>query len=378
MILFKMSKKKSIREIFFQGIDLNLSWKEQIMEKKGNRLSNIELLRIVSMLGIITLHYFHEDMGGVSTYAVFPNFIWIFSKILQSMAVPLVNCFVLITGYFMISKKELSFRKPVELLLITVWYGLISYGISILCGVHTFSLSGFLYATIPFFEGKRWFVETYIILILLAPFMNKTLIYISKKTFELLLCIQLLLFSVWYSVGLSAPLLDDGYGIINFITLYMIGSYLRLHGNSIRWISKSIWMGMVIYLGCSAITFCMGLFENSFGYAFITNIVGSVALFVIFLQMDFGSNKTINRISSYVFDVYFVHSDTNTSKLLFQNVLKSSSIGNNILVLPHLLVTLPLIYLLGIVAGWLRKRIWKKSVGKWLNYSEFVNQKIEV
>ena len=135
---------------------------------------------------------------------------------------------------------------------------------------------------------------------------------------------------------------------------------------------------MVIYLGCSAITFCMGLFENSFGYAFITNIVGSVALFVIFLQMDFGSNKTINRISSYVFDVYFVHSDTNTSKLLFQNVLKSSSIGNNILVLPHLLVTLPLIYLLGIVAGWLRKRIWKKSVGKWLNYSEFVNQKIEV
>lgn len=348
------------------------------MAKPNERASNIELLRIISMLGIITLHYFNEDMGGVSAFAVFPELLWIVSKALQSLAVPLVNCFVLITGYFMIERRELSFRKPVDLFLITAWYGLISYGISLLCGIHSFSLSGIVYAIIPFFAGKRWFVETYIILILVAPYINRVLISISRKAFESLLAIQILLFSVWYSVGLSAPLLDDGYGIINFITLYMIGSYLRLRGNSIRWISKSAWIGVVIYLGCSAITFCAGLFVNSFGYAFVTNIAGAVALFVTFLHMDFGSNKIINRISSYAFDVYFVHSDVNTSKILFQTVLKSSLIGNSIFVFPHLLVTLPLIYLLGIAAGWLRKWIWETSIGKWLRHSKLMNRKIEV
>lgn len=348
------------------------------MKKANKRASNIELLKIISMIGIIMLHYFNEDMGGVSAFAIFPGFLWIFSKLLQSLAVPLVNCFVLITGYFMIERRNLSLRKPMDLFLITAWYGLISYGISLLCGIHSFSLSGIIYATIPFFAGKRWFVETYIILIMFAPFVNKVLISISKKAFESLLVIQILLFSVWYSVGLSAPLLDDGYGIINFITLYMLGSYLRLYENSIRWISKSAWIGGMIYLGCGVITFCAGLFVNSFGYAFVTNIVGSVVLFVTFLHMDFGSNKIINQISSYAFDVYFVHSDVNSSKLLFQTVFKSNMIENSIIVIPHLLIILPLIYLLGITAGWLRRRIWEKSVGKWLNYSVFVNQKIEI
>ncbi|WP_291236076.1 hypothetical protein [Frisingicoccus sp.] len=85
------------------------------MAKPNERASNIELLRIISMLGIITLHYFNEDMGGVSAFAVFPELLWIVSKVLQSLAVPLVNCFVLITGYFMIERRELSFRKPVDL-----------------------------------------------------------------------------------------------------------------------------------------------------------------------------------------------------------------------------------------------------------------------
>lgn len=348
------------------------------MENPNERESNIEMLRIVSMFGIIILHYFNKDMGGMSTFAVFPNFLWIFSKCLQSLAVPMVNCFVLITGYFMIERKELSFRKPVELLLITAWYGVASYVISLFYGIHSFSMSGILYAVIPFFAGRRWFVETYIILILIAPFISRMLNVIGKTAFELLIVIQVILFSIWYSIGSSAPLLDDGYGIINFITLYMIGAYLKLYANSSRWILKSVCQGVVLYLSCSAITFCAGLFMNSFGYAFFTNIMGAVALFVTFLYIDFGHNKIINHISSYALDVYFVHSDANTSKILFQVALKSTLIGNSILVFPHLVVTLFLIYLLGIGAGWIRKTFFENSVGKWLDCIEVLNQKIEV
>ena len=184
---------------------------------KSLRQSNIELLRIISMLGIISLHYFNSDFGGVGTTLSFPGVRWIFAYAIISLSIPLVNCFVLITGYFMGNKRELSIGKVCELLLITAFYGSASYLIACLKGLTVFSIKGLVCAIIPFFEGKRWFVETYLILLLVAPFINIIISECERRALTILLFIQILLFSIWYSIGYSAPVLDDGYGITNFI-----------------------------------------------------------------------------------------------------------------------------------------------------------------
>ena len=41
------------------------------MDKRRDRESNIELLRILAMLGVIILHYNNRDMGGVALYSRF-------------------------------------------------------------------------------------------------------------------------------------------------------------------------------------------------------------------------------------------------------------------------------------------------------------------
>ena len=70
------------------------------------RSSNLELLRIVSMCGIVDMHYF--GMGGAVQNSTFPAFSWFVTHFLNSFCIPLVNCFVLITGYFFPSAMPLS------------------------------------------------------------------------------------------------------------------------------------------------------------------------------------------------------------------------------------------------------------------------------
>lgn len=114
------------------------------------RNSNLELLRIISMCGIIIIHYSGSELGGAVQNALFPNFSWMFTHFLNAFCVPLVNCFVLITGYFLIDKMTFSLKKPVSLLFITAFYGLLSYIVAAFAGIEPYQ-GGVLYALFPYF-----------------------------------------------------------------------------------------------------------------------------------------------------------------------------------------------------------------------------------
>ena len=279
------------------------------MKTAGQRTSNFELLRIISMCGIIAIHYANSEIGGAAQNVVFPNFSWMYVHFVGAFCTPLVNCFVLISGYFLIERKALQIRKAINLICITAFYGAASYLIAMLCTNQTWSVQDFVYAVIPFFKGTRWFVETYIILILLAPFLNKALRSLSKQSFEILLAIQISIFSIWYSIGLSAPVLDDGYGIINFITLYMLGGYIKMYGRETKIYQLRRRVFLSAYIAMALLTFLLSYFTNPYGYAYITNVLGATACFILFAKWNMGQNRLINWISGSAFDVYFVHSD---------------------------------------------------------------------
>lgn len=341
------------------------------------RKSNLELLRILCMCGIIFIHYVGADLGGAVVNGTFPNFSWFFVHFSTSFFVPLVNCFVLISGYFMISSRSFSLKKPLNILLICAFYGVISYIIALLAGARPHDGS-ILYALFPYFWGKRWFVETYIILILLAPFMNKLLRSLGHQNYLLLMSVQLTLFCVWYSLGLSAPLLDDGYGIINFLTLYMLGGYVRLYGAERKWLNLRKRCYGLIFVACSLVTFALSYFINPYGYAFITNIFGALAAFLFFLKWDLGSNHVINRISATSFDVYFVHSDINTSRLLIYHLLGAKFVTDTPWMLLHVLLVILAMWMLGFITYTLRKRLFAITVDRWLDRIRWITQCREI
>lgn len=337
------------------------------------RMSNFELLRIVSMLGIVAIHYMAKDFGGMSGQSSFPEFSWYFSQLIYSFAYPLVNCFVLISGYFLINKKNFGIRKVIDLIIITAFYGIIGYIIGVYCGVTTLSLTGVFYSVFPFFASRRWFVETYIILVLLAPFINKAVRKIDQRSFQILLVIQVAIFSLWYSIGLSSPVLDDGYGIINFITLYLLGAYYRLFGEKTFLLKLGKYKLGIAYILCSLLTFGLSYFIYPFGYAFITNIIGSVLAFGFFIKIGMGYRKRINMLSAAAFDVYFVHSDIYTSRLLIYELLQGKLFVGSIWMIPHLIFVSAIVYLFGFFMYKLRRLLFSITIDKALNHSKLVN-----
>ena len=89
---------------------------EYRMKNNGNvRQSNIELLRIIMILAIIGLHYFNGEMGGLLVNAKTNTLNYYISHIIESLFIVAVNVFVLITGYFSVSKKSINFRKLIQL-----------------------------------------------------------------------------------------------------------------------------------------------------------------------------------------------------------------------------------------------------------------------
>lgn len=339
------------------------------------RKSNLELLRIISMCGIIVMHYC--GMGGAIHHNLFPSFSWLFTHVVNSLAIPCVNCFVLITGYFMIDKSSFSLRKIIELLIITVLYGGISYLIILYVGGNSITIKGVFESIFPFIIGKRWFVESYIILLLLIPFINKTLRDLERFQYRILLIIQLSIFSVWYSIGLSAPLLDDGYGVINFITLYMIGGYIN-HNKEDKFLNWKKEQYLGIYIISAVITFVFSYFINPYGYAFFTNIIGASALFIAFLKWNIGTKAIINKISASVFDVYFVHSDFNTSYLLFYEWLGAKYVVDSPKIMLHIIFVVMVVWIIGIISFIIRKFVFSISISRWLDNVVWINREIEI
>ena len=261
--------------------------------------------------------------------------------------------------------------------MITTLYGTISYFIACIKGLSVFSVKGLIFAAILFLEGRRWFVETYLILLLFSPFINIVIHECGKKSFTVLIEIQISLFCIWYSIGYSAPLLDDGYGIINFITLYSIGAYIRKYQQEIK--LPRNWICILSYVLVCVITFVLNLRVNSLGYSFITNIVASIFVFVGFLNWRISVNRYINHISTYVFDIYFVHTDKILGKYLFQNILKSTSATLGVLSLGfHWMVTVIVIFSLGIIVGGMRKFLFEKVLYQRIGFDVIPNKKISI
>ena len=73
-----------------------------MMTKK--RSANIELLRIVAMFMILTLH-FNLKTGALLKLGEPASGVNIFATILEAVAITGVNVYVLITGYFLSSSK---------------------------------------------------------------------------------------------------------------------------------------------------------------------------------------------------------------------------------------------------------------------------------
>ncbi|MEN6313220.1 MAG: acyltransferase family protein, partial [Clostridiaceae bacterium] len=269
----------------------------------------------------------------------------------ESMFLVGVNCFVLITGYFQIDKSFIKASKIIRILISMLSYALLFYVIAVAIGALPLTLKELGKALLPFFIDRRWFIEVYIILILLSPFINIGLNNCNKKNFRKYLFIMFLFFSIWPSFLPSSPVTDNGYGIITFVMLYSVGAYLRKF--SINLLPKIFYfLGFIM---CASFTFLCSLFLKEvlgigriWGYNFIFIIAASVFLFIYFSKIHIQS-KVIIHIAKFTLGVYFVHTDPSIISILYKYILHCDEYWNNSLFLLHAFGSIVLIYISGTI-----------------------------
>ena len=212
---------------------------------------------------------------------------------------------------------------------------------------------------------------------LLVPFINMVLRTIDKKSYQVLLTIQLLLFSFWPSFLPNPPFDDYGYSFIHFITLYLIAGYMRLYVDHY----PAKWMCICGYLGSFAIVLLTKVmnwgYEWAYNYPFV--ITEALFLFMFFMQVSLNSSL-INRLASCAFGVYLIHTNSFFSGIGYDLLFRGSSAANGPVWL--LLITVPacslFFYLFSFVMESVKKILFRFTVDPLCDKISLVNSGIVI
>lgn len=110
-----------------------------------------------------------------------------------------INCFVLITGYFM-CKSQITLRKFLKLFLWVITYTITFLGVFIWCGYKSYGLLSMVYEAIPLKNLTTGFTSCFIVFYLCIPFLNILLNNLTKRQHQWLILLLLFIYTIHGSI----------------------------------------------------------------------------------------------------------------------------------------------------------------------------------
>lgn len=273
---------------------------------KTNRVSNFELVRIISMLMIVCHHVL---VHGVQQVVGNHNIVlWL----LDNFVIFGVNIFLLISGYFTIKP---TIKKFISLMWICSFYKIFHLLF------WTFVLDTpqpILYwiakpICVPFSTGG-WFMDVFVLLFLISPIINKALNAMSKKEYVNGLLILSAINIIWGWI-LGDPVNPVGYSLMHFAYIYYIGYGCRLLTENESSCNASNRRKYIMILAASIVatmiltimTFYMDLLVKLSAYNNPLIILSSVMIFMLLIQGCQFYNKRVNFVAASMLPVYLIH-----------------------------------------------------------------------
>lgn len=333
------------------------------MQKK-ERQSNIELLRVLAIIGVIVLHYNNPLIGGGITYAEEGSVNFYVLYILESLFACGVNLFMLISGYFMCESKKRNLRRPIELIVQVMIFREAMYLARVAFDGTPFSVKTMMTTLLP----VNYFVILYCVVYLLSPYINLVLDKLSHKSLRTLIILLVAMFAFHPTIvdvlgelrgeeliGLSSVGMYGsqwGYSIVNFMLMYILGAYLR-RGNSkiARWKQMKLLLTLlgtiVLLVAWARVNDKVGFFTERSAWEYCNPfvILTAVLVFLLFSKIDMGVNKVINKLAEGVFSVFLLH-NTFIPYLRIEQFVT----GNVFLMLLHIIFCCVVLYLICLVA----------------------------
>lgn len=314
---------------------------------RASRVPGADLLRIVTMLMILTSHFFVH--GGVLGRLKPGDPYFYICWIIEAACYVMVNCYALITGYFQ-SKTTFKLKK-----LLLLWGQIIflSAGIYLLLaatGQIDFSFAAFSRAAFPVTMSRYWFATAYVILYALSPLLNFAIHRMNRRQHAICLAVLCGIFVVFrnFTYWSDFANLHGGYSWASLAVLYMIGAYLRIYPPKIphplRW-----YVGLSLVTAASRIVLTTLYYRFAFDssylkmflqYNSVPVVAASVCLFVFFVNWKINNRVLlwfIDFFSPASFGVYLIHEQPEVREILWKILLPTRYLGTHKL-LPYLLL----------------------------------------
>lgn len=263
------------------------------MGQKKIRNSNIELLRIVSML-LIMLGHSHLRLHPISNF---------FDVLLSCVTTAGVSIFIAISGWFGIRFRTQGLAKYIYQVIFTLW---VVYAIAIALGVTELNMAGIM-ISLSFFDGY-WFVMGYLGLYLISPILNSFIEHSTKREYQIVL-LSYFLFQSYYSWLSAWYDYYNGYCVILFAGIYLFAAYVRKY--PVLWIQKNSLILLFASIFVIAIIAYVSMVQWGHAARMIRDdnplvIQVSILMILCFSKVKFQS-KFVNWLAASCFTVYLIH-----------------------------------------------------------------------
>ena len=374
---------------------------KQLNKLKNNgivRDSNIELYRIISMLLIVAHHYVVNSGLTNILYSNPWNVKSLFLLIMGAFGKTGINCFLLITGYFM-CKSQISAKKFAKLLFEVEFYRIILNGIFWISGYAPFTLSAFLKAIIPFTSVAQNFTGTFLLFFLFIPFLNILVNNLNEKQHILLLLIS----GFTYIFFGTVPFFSVTMNYVSwYMVLYFIASYIRLYPKK-AFDSKKLW---AILTAVSVLLAILSVIAGAFLkvktgrniiYYFVVDsntflaVAMGVSSFMLFKNIKIKPSRFINAVASTCFGVLMIHANSATMRhWLWVDVLNNVGTYKSSFIYIHAILSPIIIFAVCALIDILRIRFiekpffefwdkhWEKVVAKYKKLETKIVNKLEI
>lgn len=230
-----------------------------------------------------------------------------------------INCFVMITGWFM-CKSQISILKILKILFQVEFYLIVIGLIFILAGYESFTLET-LSHFLPISYVGDGFVSGFVLYYLLIPFINILINNLTKRQHFVLLCVLL---GIYTFLGSSVVIPVVFNYVTWFCILHILMSYFRFYKVNIKHKTWG-WLSLLSILLSFASVFCIEFVGQLVGkilpnWFFVADsnkilaLITALACFMWFKDIKINNSKLINTISASTFGVLLIHSSNNSMR----------------------------------------------------------------
>lgn len=343
--------------------------------RKTEREYGLDLLRSLSMVFVIVLHLIgHGGLGGMYQGHTAAG---ILVDLANYAVYPAVNCFVLLSGY-LLCERPFRLERIIKIWVPAMFWSVIIQCVFFLKNPSSFSMGMAVYMFLPLSNGRYWFLNAYIVMMLFSPALNRILRDMPKWQLRGILLSCLLIFCVAPILALGSDVFktQNGYGFTWFLALYLWSGYIRMYTPKLsRKQSGCALLGYVVFVmgqllwdqftGMLSDRIALagqltGLFLR---YTSIPVFGSSICLLLYFRSERFSGSGQLSvlfgRLSPLVFAVYLIHDHPLIRETVIQNLFNDMRGWQWYLTLLYAAGMVVVIFLVCIAAEWLRVKIFR-------------------